>query len=195
MSSIKYNKSKTYLLPLLSEVIAFEDKFLPYLENTYMFDSENKYEDCLLILHDFSFRNPEFTAYEHRLTNNPLFVNHIDIGNKVLYIFKFPEEYLHEYYCLKQSKYSKFGEDAKQLILDFWTKMYGKSSTGINFILKVKQILFKQDKLKKEIENQLSTKDHRVILDDDAELGEFVEISNETFNLNVINESKNKEVT
>lgn len=184
MSSIVYNKSKTYLLPLLSELIAFEDKFLPYLENTYMFDDENEFKECFYILHDFSFRNPEFTSYEHRLTNNKLFVKHIDIGNKVLYIFKFPEEYLHEYYCLRDSKYSKFGKDAKELILDYWTKMYGKSSAGINFILKVKQILFKEDKLKKEIEDRLSTKDNGiVILDDDAELGEFVKVENETFNL------------
>jgi len=188
MSSIKYNKSKTYLLPLLSEVIAFEDKFLPYLENTYMFDDKNEYTNCFYILHDFSFKNPEFTKYEYKLTNNPLFVKHIDIGNKVLYIFNFPTEYLHEYKCLMNSEYSKFGNDAKDLILKFWTEIYGKNTTGMNFILKVKQILFKEDKLRTEIENQLSTREHRVRLDEKAELGQYVDIENETFNLSNIEE-------
>ena len=116
---IKYNKSKTYLLPLLSEILEFDKDFLPFLENTFMFDMDDKYPNCLLLLHDFDFKNPEFTKYEHKFTKNELFVELIDIGNKVLYVFKFPEEYLTEYNKLIESKYSEFGEDAKELILEF----------------------------------------------------------------------------
>lgn len=182
---MKYNKSKTYLLPLIAPIIGIEEKYISFLENTFMFDDQNEFEDCFYVYHDFSFKNPEFTKYEHKLTESYLFRKLIDISaDKVLYIFNFPEEYLHEYNCLKKSKYSEFGEDAKQQILDFWTKLYGKSTQGVSFILSVKKILYKDEKLKKQIEESLSSKHHKVTLDDDAELGEKVEIINETFNLN-----------
>lgn len=181
---MKYNKSKTYLLPLIAPLIGIEEKYLDYLENTYMFDKDKEFNECFYIYHDFFFKNPEFTKYEHKLVESYLFKKLIDIdSNKVLYIFKFPEEYLHEYYCLKNSKYSEFGEDAKQQILSFWTKLYGKTTTGVNFILSIKKILYKDLKLKQQIEENLSSKTHKVILDNDAELGEKVEISNETFTL------------
>jgi hypothetical protein len=182
---MRYNKSKTYLLPLIAPLIGIEEKFINNLENTFMFDSNSEFNECFYILHEFSFKNPEFTKYEHKMTESYLFKKLIDIDSeKVLYIFNFPEEYLHEYYCLRDSKYSEFGEDAKQQILNFWTKLYGKKTTGVNLILSIKKILYKDPKLKKQIEERLSSEKHKLILDDNAELGEKVEIENETFKIN-----------
>lgn len=178
MNNLKYNISKTYLLPLISEVIGVEPKFINYLENTYLFDENNEFTECFFIKHEFSFKNPEFTAYEHRLIDNQYFVKLIDIGSDVIYVFKFPEEYLQEYYYLQNSKYSKFGEDAKKLILKFWTEIYGKIPAGINLILKIKQILYRDEKLKKQLEEKLNIK-----LDLHSELGESVEVLNETFRI------------
>lgn len=175
MSKPRYNASKTYLLPLISEVIGIEPKFIDYLDNTYMFDEDNEFNECIYIKHEFSFKNPEFTAYEHKLIDNQYFVKLVDIGSDVIYIFKFPEEYLHEYYCLQQSKYSEFGDDAKKLILKFWTEMYGRIPAGINLILKIKQVLYKEEKYKKQLEEKLN-----IELDSHSELGEKVEVSNET---------------
>lgn len=171
---IRYTKSKTYLLPLLSEVLDLKIKFIPYLVNTYMFDENNEFQNCFYILHDFNFKNPEFTAYEHSLINNPLFVKQMDIGNRVVYVFKFPEEYLPEYYHLLESKYSKFGEDAKKLILRFWAEVYSGNSSGVQFLLKVKQILYKDKKLKDKLESYLG-----VILDKNQELGDHVDPNKE----------------
>lgn len=179
VNTIKYNKSKTYLLPLLSEVLDFDIKFLPYLLNTYMFDQNNEYENCFFILHEFNFKNPEFTKYEYKLTNNPLFVKHIDIDDKVIYVFKFPEEYLNEYNCLLNSQYSKFGDDAKQLILRFWGEVYSGNSSGVNFLLKVKQILYKDQKLKERLQKELN-----VVIDNEQELGDYVDPNNEIIILN-----------
>lgn len=177
MSKPLYNKSKTYLLPLIAPIIGIKSDFFEYIDNTYMFDLDNTYNECFFIVQDFSFRNPEFTKYEHELTNNYLFQKLIDLSNdKVLYIFKFPEEYLHEYYCLKDSRYSEFGEDAKQQVLSYWTELYGKSHNGVNFILSVKKILYKDKTLKEKLEKSLNVK-----LDDNVELGQQVDIVNETF--------------
>jgi len=184
MSNIKYNASKTYLLPLISEVIDINYKFIDYLENTYLFDLNNEYNNCIFLYHKYDFKNPEFTAYENKLTNNELFVKLIDIDDKVIYIFKFPEEYIHEYNCLINSKYSEFGNDAKDLIIRFWTELYGKIPVGIKLIMKIKQILYKDKKLKEEIEQRLSSKDHTVVLHTNSELGEYVDKDDETINLN-----------
>lgn len=189
MSSRRYNASKTYLLPLLSEIVDIDSRFINELENTYMFDDENEYTECINILHEFNFKDPDFTSYEHRLLNNELFVRHIDMGDKVLYTFKFPKEYLDEYYLLQNSKYSEFGKDAKELILKFWTEMYGKIPGGINVILKIKQILYKDSKLKKQLEDKLSSSKHRVVISDEQELGEAVDVKNETFRLEAIKKS------
>ncbi len=171
---ITYNKSKTYLLPLMSEILDLNIKFLPNLLNTYLFDENNEYENCIFILHKFDFKNPEFTKYEHNLTNNELFVKCIDLNDKTVYVFKFPEEYLNEYNYLLSSQYSKFGDDAKKLILRFWAEVYSGNPAGVNFLLKVKQILYKDQKLKESLQKELG-----VIIPDNQELGSYVDPHNE----------------
>jgi hypothetical protein len=178
MSKLRYNKSKTYLLPLLSELLDLDKKFFDNLVNVYIHDDLNKYENCLYILHDFSFRNPEFTSYENRLTNNAYFVDLVDINNQVLYIFKFPEEYIHEYNKFQDGKYSEFGIDAKELILEFYTDIFQGNLNAVTFLLKLKQILFKDDKLKKQIEYSLG-----VELAENAELTDVMTLENETFKI------------
>jgi len=177
---IKSNKSRTYLLPLIAPLIGIEEKFYGLIENTYMFDSEKEYKDCFFIVQNFSFKNPEFTKYEHKLIDSNLFVKIIDIDNSdmVVYVFKFPEDYLKEYYCLQNSKYSEFGDDAKKLILKFWTVMYGKVYGGINVILTIKQKLYKDKILKEKIEKRTNVK-----IDDNAELGEYVSKHDETLRI------------
>ena len=198
MSKVRYNKSKTYLLPLLSEIVGFDKRFFKHLKNVYMFDDMSRYENCLLILHDFSFQVPEFTSYEHKMIDNELFVDLVDINDQVLYVFKFPDEYMNEYNHLIEGRYSKFGEDAKELILEFFTDVYKGNPNAVPFLLKVKQILFKDKKLKKQIEEDLSTDRSRVILPADAELTDKIIIENETFPLSKYiteNENKNKKIT
>jgi len=175
---VKSNKSRTYLLPLIAPIIGIEEKFYDLIENTFMFDNNNEYKDCFFIVQNFSFKNPEFTAYEHRITNNDLFVKAIDIKDKVIYIYKFPKEYTHEYYEFTESRYSTFLEDAKKQILKFWTVIKGKQISGASFILKIKQILYKDKKLREEIEKNLGVK-----IADEAELGNHVDLNMETINL------------
>jgi len=186
MNKTRYNKSKTYLLPLLSELVNFDKKFFNHLRNTYIFDDGNKYKDCFFIVHDFYFKNPDFTSYEHNLTQNELFVDLIDNKDRVIYIFKFPEEYLNEYNNFKKGRYSKFGVDAKHLILEYYTDIYLGNPNAVNFLLKLKQILFKDKKLKETIEKKL-----KVSLDNSSELTDSIYKENETINLlEIINENK-----
>ena len=174
------NKSKTYLLPLLSELVAFKKKFNKFIVDTYIYFDEDKYKDCIGVLYNFSFRNPDFTAYEHKLVKSELFIELIDIDDKVLYIFKFPEEYMHEYNCFKKGNFSKFGTDAKELILEFYHDIYKGNINATPFLLKVNQVLFKDKKLKRQLENELNVK-----LSDDAELSDGPSKNNETFKTSI----------
>lgn len=176
--AVIYNKSKTYLLPLLSEIIEFDPRFIDSLENTFMYVDTEQYKDHLLVLHDYVINDPEFIEYESKLVENELYVDSIDIGNKVLYIFKFPEEYLHEYRCLEEGRYSSFGVDAKELILSFWNEIFKKHAAAVSLILRIKHILFKDKKLKIQLERELDT-----VIDDDAELGSVISKEQETFEL------------
>ena len=83
--SKKKNKSKTYLLPLLAEVVPIDIRFYNNLVNTYISDANGLYKNCLFILHDFTFKDPKFTSYEHTLVENPYFIDSVDIENQVLY--------------------------------------------------------------------------------------------------------------
>jgi len=183
------NKSKTYLLPLLSELVVFDKRFYRNIQNTYIYDDLGKYENCIMVLQDFSFKLPEFTHYEQKLIKNELFVDLVDIDDQVLYIFKFPEDYMHEYKMYQEGKYSHYGADAKELILTFFSSIYQNNLNAVDFLLKIKHILFKNERLRKKIENDLKVK-----LPLDAELSDIMDKESETFELSkIIKTEKNKE--
>lgn len=192
------NKSKTYLLPLLSEFVNISVPFINRIENVYIQDNEGRYKNCIYILHNFNHEDEDYMAYEHELVTNELFVESHDIGDQILYIFTIPLEYLHEYEQYITSNYSKFGGDAKEIIIDFWQTLYKKSPSALIMLEKVKSILFKETKLKREIEDRLSSKDHKVVISNDAELGQVIDLENETFDFNSIqvklDENNNREM-
>jgi len=180
-----YNKSKTYLLPLLSQEVYLDLKYFYFLQNTYIFDDMNKYKNCIYILHKTKFKDPQFTNYENKLLKNPYFLDLIDIeAEKSLYVLKFPKEYMHEYNMYIKGKYSQFGDDAKNLILSFWGEIHQNNVNAVTFLLKVKQILFRDGKLRRQMEKDLNVK-----LDKDAELGTSLEKESETFPLSEHNKS------
>lgn len=151
MSATIRTKSKTYLLPLISEVLPFEKKFMYYIVNTYLekegFDKPGRY---LHILHRFSFKNPEFTAYENKLKRSEYFVEFQDDGDDVIYTFRFPDEYAEEYECFKKGKYSEFGDDAKKLIMRFLNDQYLHVKEASKFLVKTYRVLYKDENLRKE---------------------------------------------
>ena len=187
MSKIRYNKSKTYLLPLISEFVNIKKEYFYNLENTYISDDKSIYKNCIYLLHNFSFKNPKLTLYEHTLTDNKLFVDLIDdtANNKVIYVFKFPEEYLHEYKKFKQGKYSEFNLDAKEIILNFYGNIYSNNERAVSFLLKTKQILFKNKILREKYEKELNVK-----IDTSAELSDPMNEEDETIKLSKLIDSQ-----
>ncbi len=169
------NKSKKYLLPLLSEFIYFDKNIISELENVYIFDETKKYKNCIFLLFNYNIKDSNFTKFENQIFNHNLFVDHYDFkNNKVLYILKFPKEYLYEYKMFIDGKYSEFGKDAQNLIFDFLIDQ----GVSEHFINKISNIFIKDVKLKQEIEKKL-----KVMLDDNSELESIIKEEDETINI------------
>lgn len=176
MSKVIFNnKSRTYLMPLLSEFVDFNTNISNNIKNTYLSKGSDT-EKMIHILSSFDGRDVNFSKYEDSFINNDLFVEMKDYGNDVLYTFKFPEEYSKEYNYFLDSKYSKFDKDAKELILAFWGEIYSGNNLAIPILLKIKQILYRDEKLRKEIENKIGVR-----LSSEAELGELIIFEDEIF--------------
>ena len=149
--SITRTKSKNYILPLLSEVLPLENRFIKYIENTYLymegFDKERMY---LHLKHRFSFKIPEFKAYENNLKRSEYFECATDDGDYVIYTFRIPKEYSAEYNYFIQGKYSEFGDDAKKLIMRFLNSQYLHVKEASRFLVRIRRVLYKDENLRKE---------------------------------------------
>lgn len=183
---MKKNYSYTYLLPLLSEQIDIQKSILINTVNTFLFTNKSGDETKFFILCSFDYSNTEFGENESRLTNNDLFVTSHEIDDKILYEYNFPEGYEKERDLFIQGKYSLFGDDAKELILRYWSELYGHIPSFVTgTLLKIKQILYKDEKLREKMSKELKTKIHR-----DSELGNKIDEEKETFFFNEDGEKK-----
>lgn len=186
MEKESLNRSATYLLPLAAQFINFDQEFNDSIVNFYIEDDFENKEKYIYVIYEFDFKNSKYTNFEHKLISNELIELYEDIDNMVLYKFKFPEEYHKEYELFTKSKFSKFGEDAKEIILTYWSEVYSGNKGAIPFLLKTKQILYRDLKLKKEIENKIGIK-----IEEGQELCEFVDIDKEGFKLSKWNKKLN----
>lgn len=180
------NKSKTYLLPLLLDVVNFDLKtYYKYIKNTYVSDLKNEYQNCLFVEIAFDFETPDFIKFEHSLKQNELFVKSYDLSeDSVIYVFNFPEDYLDEYNWFLDGKYSQFSKSAKELIYLTHRRVYSDESFIIQYLVYLKQVLDRGAQLRKTLNKRL-----KVNLPEYAELESISDIINETINLEK-NESK-----
>jgi hypothetical protein len=165
------NKSKTYLLPLLSKDISIEFEYL--IINTYV--KFNKDIGCIEnpigILYEYE-HTESFVDYMDYLDSHPLFFRSFPLGKFILYIFYFPKQYMNEYYFFKEGKYSKFSTDAKSLIVSYSTEAY-KYPPLIEDLVGV---LWKHKSRREKMERALG-----LSLPKDSELASKIIFDNETF--------------
>lgn len=174
---MRKNFSYTYLLPLLSEQVNLEKKILSKIENTYLITNKNDKLGYFYLLCKFDYSDSEFTDLESKLTYNDLFVDSFEVKGKILYQFKFPKEYLFEQKKFVKGRYSEFKLDGKKLILRFWTETYGHIPSFVsNSLLKIKQVLFKDEKLREKMNLTMG-----VDIEKGSELASIIDKEEETF--------------
>ena len=172
----KKNFSYTYLLPLLATTVYFNRQILTCVKNTYMFSNRHVGVFCLILVCNFS-EVPDFAKLEERMISSSNFLESKDIEDDTAYIFQFPERFNAEYKHFLNGKYSKFSLIAKKQILGFWAELYGNLPTFVhNSLLKMKQILFKDNKLRIKMEETFD-----VTINENSELGEHIDFEEEMY--------------
>jgi hypothetical protein len=179
---MKKNFSYTYLLPLLGEQVYFDRNILQYIKNTYLFSTRYVMGCYFFVLCSFNYNDPNFSKMESRMISSELFIESHDIGKDTLYVYMFPEKYHEDYDNFIKGLYSRFSSDGKKTILSFWTTLYGTvPSFVVGPLLKIKHVLYKDKILKEKLEEQLSSKGNRIIIGDNAELGNKIQLHEEQF--------------
>lgn len=167
--TIKVNKSKSYLLPLLNEYVRIE--YLHLLENTYI--NIAGHIECIAIMYKKSDENG-FEEYCHSMADNSLFQNYIHTKEYHIFIFEFPNQFITEYKYFKLGRYSKFSQDAKKKIIKFFSSNYQYPE----LVQEMVHILYKNKARKEKLEQQLG-----IHLSNDAELTSVIDEDEETFKI------------
>ena len=171
-----FNKSFIFLLPILVQYLPYSHDYYDSLVDSYIYDSERKYKQCLTIEHKFDIIKPEFKKYEDDLMSNILFIDLIDRGNNSLYVFKFPENYLKDYNLFELGKYSQMSKEAQSFVMSFWSTLPSKHKWKENFLIKLNRIFNKDPKLRVYWEDLIGMK-----LPEDSELASTIYEEHETF--------------
>lgn len=165
------NKSRTYLLPLISKDIKLEYDYL--LINTYIkFNKNVDIEYPFGLLYEVE-PSPIWAEYNEYLMSIESYYRGFTIGeDKKLFVFRFPDRYTNEYLLFKEGKYSKFDVEAKSLIISYSAEAYKYPP----LIEDLTGVLWKHKSRRMKLEKALDMK-----LPDDCELASKIEYDNETF--------------
>lgn len=176
------NFSYTYLLPLLSEQVNLTKDILVYIHNTYITTNKDATKGKFYLLCKFNYADRKFTELEGQLTSNDLYITSHEINDLILYEFNFPKHFIEDQQYFLQGKYSKFKKDAKTLILEYWTKIYGHIPSFVTTtLLKIKQIFNKSEKLRLKMIEELTDNGKRVFIEKGSELGNKIDEEKETY--------------
>jgi len=161
------NKSYSYLLPLFNEKCKLNHEYFIMLKNIYTRYNDNL--EYFVLCYEYG-DHEKFLEYLNELRNNNLFEEEYKIDDLLYLVFKFPKEYLSEYYYYKNGQFSKFSDRAKLIILEY-VFTYHKNSSGNN----IREILYKEKSLKERLESQLNLN-----LSKDVELSSIPNLKLET---------------
>ena len=141
-----FNKSYTYILPMLSTKV---DIVKAQLANAFIGSEEfSGYDNHIFLLYKY-IGNPRFIEYEDYLEHSPLFVAKYDPDKyHVMFIFDVPKDYQDCYDLFKKGKYSKFPQSYKIQILSF--------HNILNEEHKVAKVLYRHPDLKEDLEDRLN---------------------------------------
>ena len=165
-----FNKSYTYILPMLSTEF---DVIRTNLINTYIGSDEYPaYDNHIFLLYKYV-GNPRFIEYEDYLEHTKLFEAKYDPDKyHVMFIFSVPKEYQHVYDLYKQGKYSQFPDSYKVFIFKF------HSITDENH--KVAKVLYRHPDLKEELEDRLD-----IVLSSNSEVSSVPDLDIEIYTENM----------
>ena len=118
------------MLPLLMKHVNID--FENHIQNTYLsFEGD---DDIFCILYNWS-SIESFLTYEGMLMDHPMYIGHVDYGDKVLYKFQLTHEIRKSRKLFVEGKLKEIQEDHKQLIIDYVNKRGFRNADRIRRIV------------------------------------------------------------
>jgi len=164
------NKSYSYLIPLLNEYCKIDGDYYVMLDNVYTHHFGGDVGNIIIISY-FSNDDPEFLEYVQKLKTHEYCQDYTEGEDTIAIVFKFPDEYLYEYDCYQQGKFSKFRQYAKDIIVKYILDIHKYKDAD-----RVQRVLNKDDLLRKDLEKRLA-----LTIDKDMELSSIPDKILETF--------------
>lgn len=124
------NKSLTYMLPMFYETIGV--RFPQFLVNTYV--SFEIGDDVFCLLYKWR-SDPDFLKYEKELSEHPLYLGHVDFGEKVCYKFSYTLLMKKEKDLFLNGRYKEFSQSHKKEVINYTRKKGFKNSGRIERIM------------------------------------------------------------
>ena len=108
-------KSFTYVLPMLSNILAFKDQ----IANVYLADEAYPDLKGIFVLYKFS-GSPKYLEYEDKIQSNPLFKKMYEPDTKhTMMVFDAPPTSKLDFFRFKSSLYSQMSDPYKKRILAY----------------------------------------------------------------------------
>ena len=149
---MKQNRSYTYLLPLLFSGASIPPRYKAILKNMYIFNGVGKSTRGILYLETVSKDDVNIPPFVEALKATDTLIQTRESIDSIIYKVKLSDDFVNEYDAYLTGKYSHFCEEAKEIILSFWTDYLSDSYASRNFVVKVKQILYKDAALRKQLD-------------------------------------------
>jgi len=94
------NKSYSYLIPLLNQYCRIDGDYYVMLDNVYTRHFGGDVGNIVIISY-FSTEDTAFIGYIEGLKSNEYCQDYIEGDETIAMVFKFPDEFIHEYNCYK----------------------------------------------------------------------------------------------
>jgi hypothetical protein len=138
-----FNKSYNYILPILggkaSDYIKNTSRHITFVNCFVGDENYPEFNKHIFLLYKYS-SHEDYKEFEYGLQTHPLFVKMYDPATEyVMYIFRVPEEYQEDYQKFREGAYSKYSNNYKQQILNFYgldlNKDYNNAVIGVLYKL------------------------------------------------------------
>ncbi len=169
------NKSSIFIMPLLALNGEIRTNFRWNTNFCNCFigtEEQGDYGDHIYLLYRFE-GTKEFSSYENYLQRHSWFIGENQIDHyHTLYQFKPDKVFMEDFKLIVKGKYSSISEIAKNRILGFHCVTKDKT---------LGKILYKDNTLKEELEDKLSSKESIVRIPEDLDLHDIFNIDDEIY--------------
>lgn len=159
------NKSFLFLLPLL-QLKSNSGIINAYIGNISEDSGDLVNHNIYLICETSNYYVEGSKYFQHKVK--------LEDDSTILYTLRFPEEFSREYQYFLEGKYSKFSEEAKQILCKNACKNTRNKPTDTNMY----GVLYKTEEKRKQLEEVLSVK-----IDKDAELASIIDVNREIYGM------------